>query len=302
MVAQKGLEKVKGSVETNLSNEKVVEISYLGRGACNNLYYCRTNLGEYSIKQERLDKLDEEKNNLELEYKILKIFNDRGLNFTPEVLYYDSKSKSICYKYIQGDLLNEAWPNLSEDQRKSVMTELGELHHKIHSSISIKEAQRLGLKVHDVSIKEELAQYKKIIKEKIVESDRLHELFKKTEEFLSSLSDSEPIQSIIHGDLHQGNILIKDRRLSGVVDFGDCVVGDIERDFSHYARHYPEYLDDLINSYEKSSGIKLKKEKILLYGLLTDIEKIVYHVNKYGSGVERLFQKLDMYSKILKDA
>jgi len=300
MITQKDLEKVKESIETKLPNEKVVNISYLGRGACNNLYYCKTNSGEYSIKQERLDKLDEEKNNLELEHNILKIFNDRSLNFIPKVIYYDPKSKSICYKYIQGNLLNEVWPNLSEKQRNDIMAELGELHYKIHSSISVKEAQRLGLKVHDTSIKEELAQYKKIIEEKIVESDRLHELFKKIEESLNNLSANEPAYGIIHGDLHQGNILIKNEHLSGVVDFGDCVVGDIERDFSHYARHYPEHLDDLINAYEKSSGIKLNKEKILMYGLLTDIEKIVYHVNKYGSGVERLFQKLDIYSKILK--
>ncbi len=36
----------------------------------------------------------------------------------------------------------------------------------------------------------------------------------------------------IHGDLHPGNLLVRDGRLSGVLDFGDIAAGDPATDLS----------------------------------------------------------------------
>ena len=36
----------------------------------------------------------------------------------------------------------------------------------------------------------------------------------------------------IHGDLHPGNLLVRDGRLSGVLDFGDVTAGDPATDLS----------------------------------------------------------------------
>ena len=36
----------------------------------------------------------------------------------------------------------------------------------------------------------------------------------------------------IHGDLHPGNVMMRDGRLSGVLDFGDVTAGDPARDLS----------------------------------------------------------------------
>jgi aminoglycoside phosphotransferase (APT) family kinase protein len=109
-----------------------------------------------------------------------------------------------------------------------------------------------------------------------------------------------PINSFLHGDLHKGNILINKSKLVGVIDFGKSIIGDIHKDFSHHMRHYPEYIDTIIKSYEINTGIKLSKDKIILYAFLKDMEKLIYHVDKYKTHKykqEKNFAKADELRK-----
>ncbi len=80
--------------------------------------------------------------------------------------------------------------------------------------------------------------------------------------------------------------------LSGIIDFGDCQIADINYDFSHLSRQYPEYIDYIIKGYEENSKNTLQKELILIYGIIMDIEKIVYHLNRYEIGTKKLTDKI----------
>lgn len=65
-------------------------------------------------------------------------------------------------------------------------------------------------------------------------------LLNKIEDFYDKRKDildyNDPV--LIHNDLTCDNILIKDEKISGIIDAGDCVSGDPMYEFGFMNRHY----------------------------------------------------------------
>lgn len=301
MITKDELISLKESIKENLE-KRVIELTYLDRGACNNLYYFKTDDGnEYSIKQERRDKLDNEKNNPILEAKILRLLKKKNIPFIPEIIFFNKKTKLICYKYISGIPLESIWTTLTKKKKENIMSELGKLHALIHLTASIQESVKTGISLDNNSVEFVLAKFKKNIKQTHKKTSALYKIISKVDNYYIQNKPTQIFNGLLHGDLHHGNIIINKGKLSGVVDFGKSKFGDIHRDFSHYARHYPNYLDAIIKSYEKYSIYKLNKNIILLWGLLTDIEKVIYHAIKLTSGEQGLLKKMNSYEKLLNN-
>lgn len=70
-----------------------------------------------------------------------------------------------------------------------------------------------------------------------------------------------------HFDLHGGNVLMNERhsKVMGIIDFGNCKVGDIHQDLSVMNLSSPDLAERIARSYEKKSGRILNKLLIQHY-------------------------------------
>lgn len=75
------------------------------------------------------------------------------------------------------------------------------------------------------------------------------------------------------------NILIRDKEISGIIDFGEAQYGEVTREFSRYIRDYPYYFEHIVSAYEEISGNKISRERLISNALLSGLIDIVedYH-------------------------
>lgn len=282
-------------------NETVTEVSLLERGACNNIYLFKTITGKlYCLKEERFDKLDGETNDILTEAKLIEFLYNKSVIYTPKISFVLKKHKIYCYEYIKGETLDIKWDQIKEKERVLIMKNIGKYHAELHNKIPSKETLLIGIKNDDSDFNTHISG----ILNKLSKISKNSKLYTDTLKMQESYNKSEfagPINGFLHGDLHKGNLLINKNKLVGVVDFGKSTIGDIHKDFSHHMRHYPEYVDIIIKSYETETGIKLSKNKIIFYAFLKDMEKLIYHVDKYEAHKNKMERKIDLYNNLLKN-
>ncbi len=285
----------------NQLNETVIEFSLLERGACNNIYLFKTITGKlYCLKEERFDKLDGEVNDILTEANLIEFLYNKSVIYTPKISFVLKKHKTYCYEYIKGETLDTKWDQITKEERMLIMKDIGKYHAELYNKIPAKETLLIGVKNDrddfNTHISNTLNKLNKINKNSKLYTNtlKMQESYKKTK-----FDDS--IKCFLHGDLHKGNILINKNKLVGVVDFGKSTVGDVHKDFSHHMRHYPEYIDIVIKSYETETGTKLSKNKIIIYAFLKDMEKLIYHVDKYETHKNKMEKKFDLYNNLLSN-
>ena len=190
----------------------------------------------------------------------VKIFNTDGQKFT-------------CHKIIKGISYHE----LNYNERKGVAEELSSYLAKFFvelHSIKIKNDFQKDNQHYFINQKQEntiLDYYKN---DKNVVNDFLN-----TKEYLKNYEKVEKNTCICHDDLHFGNIIINNNKPSGIIDFGDMVVCNYNRDFyqlcmrdfnAKFENNFNGLSKLTIEKYEKMSGRKVDL-KYLKYRLLAKL-------------------------------
>lgn len=75
---------------------------------------------------------------------------------------------------------------------------------------------------------------------------------------------------VIHDDLHMGNLLFIDGNLSGVIDFGNIMIGDLACEFRHFYRLSPEIAQMAIEEYEATYGKRVDIDKVAWWAKVND--------------------------------
>jgi aminoglycoside phosphotransferase (APT) family kinase protein len=111
-------------------------------------------------------------------------------------------------------------------------------------------------------------------------SELLAELPKHYPEGISAHADR-----VIHDDLHMGNLLFVDDRLSGVIDFGNIMIGDLECELRHFYRISPDFARRACELYESQYGQKADCDKVAWWARINDAATLTDKViaGKIGS-------------------
>lgn len=255
------------------------EIILIGSGACNDVYFLKTHDKSFALKIEKNIKVDLEVNSIKKEFLIIKKLTERKINLLPKSAEFIKTLNGFLYTYVKSETLDKTWPSLDSFGRKNILSDIIKFQSSIH---------KLG-RIDDVDIKNgscDILKYTKFLKSKVKKesgiNNNLYRELLKIETILKSLS-YKPLITLIHDDIHPGNLLIFNKKLCGIIDFGKIVYADVYKDFSHLISMYPEYTEYIINTYEKISGIKMSKKILLYYSILRDIEKSSYHLKKMVS-------------------
>lgn len=158
-----------------------------------------------------------------------------------------------------------------KNNQKSIGIILGESLRKIHDL----EINSYPFKInHEKKIERLLEK----IKKDLIKKQTLEYYFTSLDKneilvYIKSLIPSKWDLVFSHGDYCLPNILIKDDKLSGFIDLGDCGIAD--RNFDLYYglwslkyNNLDQYSDDFLNSYGKD---KVSEKKLDLFKLLDEV-------------------------------
>lgn len=261
-----------------LLGQEIVHFSLKAAGYCNNAYYVETRQGgRYIVKLERVDKELTEQNTLPIEGELIKKL--AGLNLSlplPKVTFISELPAMYGYEYIEGERLIEVWQKLTEEERIGICHSLGNFHAEIGERFSRSDAIASGLTIDESpNLHPEVAKEYEIILARNDVPDGWEILAQRARAIFEQTM-GRVIFQFMHNDAHHENVLIKDKQIAGIIDFGDAEYGEVAGEFSRYIRDYPRYFEYIVATYEKVSGHELSRARLIsnafLSGLIDNVE------------------------------
>jgi aminoglycoside phosphotransferase (APT) family kinase protein len=284
-----------------LLGKEITRFLLKGKGACNNAYYIETVDGsKYIIKEERIDKEFQPQNDLTIEAKVIEQLYMIGLSTQiPRVVFVSENPKMYGYEYIEGETMRGVWQSLSEEEKISICRALGCFHAEIGRKFTKDTAENTGIVINESSdVHPETLKDCKIILVNPNVPDEFKMLAREARAVFDTTMDKGIFQ-FIHNDSHHENILIKDKKISGVIDFGEVEYGEIAKEFSRYIRDFPDYFQHIISAYEKESGNKLSYERLVSNALLSGLNEIVENYLKGGDNKKEAENSIVTYRRLM---
>lgn len=293
-------EKLKSQMQTFFDKE-IRKLTLKGKGAVSIAYYVETaDGGKYIVKQERNDKEFQPQNDLVVEARIVKQCHELNLSVPiSNVVFVSENPKMYGYEYIEGDLMRGVWEALSENEKIDICTRLGYFHAEIGKKFTKEMAETIGVKI-DMSLDlhpEVSVDYDRLILDVDV-PENLKILTKKAKSIFDRTQDKLIFQ-FLHNDSHHENIIIKNRVISGIIDFGNSEYGEVAKEFSRYIRDFPDYFRYIVSSYEEESGNQLSYERLISNALLSGFIDIVEAYRKGGEEKVKAEEMIVAYENLL---
>jgi len=231
-----------------------------------------------------------EKNAMKAEVEALRLVKANTAVPVPEVLFYDT-SKTLCdseyffAEKIYGGNLNSISPELSEEQKSNIIFQLGKLNRQINE---IGHSKFGYLAQPDKQTENWQNCFKDIISDLLNDSRDMNinlpilytEIESIIESFIHACNEVK-MPKLVHWDLWQGNVLICDNNISGIIDFERSLYADVLME-SFFRKH------SINNDFNSGYGIdfsaldKNAKIRLALYDLyLALIWLIEYYYRKY---------------------
>jgi aminoglycoside phosphotransferase (APT) family kinase protein len=172
----------------------------------------------------------------------------------------------LIQTYIEGTDFDSA--KLTKKERYNLYKELGSIVKKMHR-VKLKgygdiEKDKIGgFKSYSKYIKYNLDEHLPIIQKYITK--------KEYETLLAYLENTRKYQntkkrSLLHQDLEEGNMKVQNKKVSGIIDFGDLSVGPAVTDFARpYCVHYSDGLFDAIKEGYKTLDVKEVKFQAIMF-------------------------------------
>lgn len=214
---------------------KVIEVTALKGGTFNSVFRVSTEKGEYAIKivgDADKEVLTYEKGLIETEAKVYELL--QNVKYIPKIYGYnysdEYEHKYLIMDFVEGTMLNKT--KLGKEEYEGVMYSLGRAMAEIHSvsgegfgymQCGLKGTMREAyLSMTDNLISDARRKVKDI-----PFSDRVRKVIDKN----ISAFDGVEAPVLTHFDLWGGNIVIKDNKLSALIDCERAMLGVPEGDF-----------------------------------------------------------------------
>lgn len=292
---------VQSKIQTLLGKE-ITLFSLKGKGFCNNAYYVETREGgKFIVKEQRTDTgAGTQENSLSVEATLLRQLYALGLSIPiPRVVFISENPNMLSYEYIEGEMMKDMWEPFSEEEKIATCETLGHFHAEIGGRVSRERALLSGIKnnesldVHPENLKE----YGEILASSDV-PEKFKTIAKEARALFEGTMDVG-VFHFIHNDSHHENILIMNKHISGIIDFGSAEYGEVAKEFSRYIRDYPDYFEYIVSAYEKESGNTLSRTRLVSFALLSGLIDIVENYRKGGEDRIQAEKMIETYQELI---
>ena len=281
--------------------KEITQFTLKGKGACNNAYYIETiDGGRYIVKEEREDKETHEQNSLAVEGRVIQQLGDLGLSVPlPTIAFVSEELKMYGYEYVDGDIMRGIWNSLSEHEKIDICRSLGNFHAEIGKKFTKEMSEAVGIEINNSTglHPEVVERYEKWSIDSKIPEDFRNLVIQARSIFESTHNDV--FFQFIHNDAHHENVLIKDAKISGIIDFGDAEYGEIAKEFSRYIRDYPDYFQHIVSAYEEVSGNKLSYKRLVSNAFVSGFNEIAKDYLKEGEHREATIKAVKKYKDLL---
>ena len=212
----------------------------------------------------RFPKNDYYKNKIKVEMRLLSELQKKT-NKIPDYKFVSKDQSFGGYLIIDGKPLStKKFKNFTNQQKKRLANELADFLTVLHK-IPISKAKKIGLKF-EWSHQDELNQYKKRRKylRKVLNQKELSFVDNLMGKYVSL---KLPQNFLVHHDFSEYHILVKDNKLSGIIDFGDSSLNDPAVDFAWFWEWGEDFVQKVYKGYNgrKDSGFLSRSQ---LYNLV----------------------------------
>lgn len=287
----------------DILGKKITHFILKGKGAVNNAYYLETEDGKkYIVKQELVNKEFQPQNDLVVEGGLLKKLRETNLSTpVPNVIFISENPKLYGYEYIEGELMRGVWNSLSEEEKISICESLGKFHAEIGKNFTKEMSEESGVKINlSTDLHPEVAEiYNSFIADQDMSAE-YKDLARKAKEIFEG-TRNEVFFQFLHNDGHHENVIIKEKKISGIIDFGDAEYGEVAKEFSRYIRDYPDYFNYIVSAYEKESGNKLSYPRLVSNSFISDLAEIVENYKRGGDGCKKAENSFATYKRLLEE-
>jgi Ser/Thr protein kinase RdoA (MazF antagonist) len=268
-------ESLKKTIAENL-NKQLISLSLKGQGMCNYAWYAISEDNQkYLIKQEKPEKEENEQNELLVEAGIIRKLNQKSPSLpVPQIVFLTENPRMYCYHYIEGEMMKSAWDFLSAKEKVLLCEDLGRFHAHLGKALTKEE-------IHELKIANNLqAALEKETEddvEQFLHDSTIPRHYRQLVQRLYQVFDETKLSAcfgLCHNDSHHENILLNEGKLSGIIDFGDAVFGDVHSEFARYVQDYPPYFEIIVKTYEKLSGTNLCRRRILALTILETVDEL----------------------------
>ncbi len=236
----------------------IKSIRKIGEGTGNSAYEVNSNLVF------RFPKTSESQQQLEQEIKLQRLLKKYITLPIPQFIFLPTDHSFVGYEKILGTPLIEVsggftgWDNFSR--------QIGEFVSKLHT-IPTAELSELKLKTENKTFEEwQRYSYPFYEKTKYLIPERF---LSNIESFFNSKSKNTDIDLVLcHNDLGIEHILVKNDKVSGIIDWGGAALTDSAADFARIYRDLgEEVLDSILNEYSMISVDKSEiRKRAIFYG------------------------------------
>lgn len=207
---------------------KINELRYLSSGDDSDTFLCNE---QYVVKVPKRDAI---RNAQKREFELYRFLENCNLSYqTPAVVYQSDQFNVMTY--IKGEHITyEQYHKLSEKEKDALACDEATFLKELHS-IKIDCADGLFSEVLE-SKKDKYLKDKQLLvgileKEQLLTADVLEHIELIYSNILNNTVMFDYTPCLIHNDFSAGNMIFRNNRLLGVIDFGDFAVSDPDTDF-----------------------------------------------------------------------
>jgi aminoglycoside phosphotransferase (APT) family kinase protein len=232
---------------------QIVSCEEVKEGWFNTIYsICLSNRGEVVLKiapPSEVKTLRYEKDIMKTEVEVLKLLKEKTIVPVPKVYYYDTTGSEIKNEYfimerIAGTPYNKIKKSITEEERKTIETELG-LYNRIINDI---KGTKFGPYSHPEKTSDKWFDAFMMLVCDVLQDGKEYDVklpmenqdIEKLILCYSYAFNSVGEPSLIHWDLHDGNVIVSDdRHIAGIIDCDRALWGDplIEVYFGKFFNH-----------------------------------------------------------------
>lgn len=250
----------------------------LTEGMCNAAYLVKFSDGSESILKiapgESTGLLSNEVNMMDAEVKAMNIVRKSNLIKVAEVQYYDT-SKTICsgdyffMEVIEGQSLFSVMESMSEEEKQRLHYEIGQTERRL-TDICGEKFGLLGDEEHQYT---DLFDFVYYLISNVLSDARKKEIVIGVEagDILTRLERDRDIfdavsrPTLVHWDMWEGNIFVKNGQISGIIDWERAMWGEAFLD-DRFRRHTRNA--DFLKGYGRENFSKEEMRRICWYDVL----------------------------------
>lgn len=293
-----------------IKNYNLISYREIDTGYFNNIYILFFKETEIILKVSPINInsiLRYEKNIINAEIEALNLVGKYTKVPVPCVYFHDIKQDDCIYKYffmqkIDGIEFNSLIPKLSDEEIYNIEYSLGQynkdinnIHNEKFGYLAQKEKQESKWSVAFFNIVSDI-----LIDGSEANIELPYERIKNIVTMFSNVLDEVISPRLVHWDLWPGNLLIKDRQISGIIDFERAIWGDplMEYYFSnsvnnkYFCSGYGIDFDKL----DKNSKIRRHLYDLYLYL----VQKIECYYRGYVNSPQNSFAEKCIYQELEK--